>query len=83
MTLVDLRSRTGYPSLSSRSWVKKTASLTSRVRARPSSPGTAGLGGPLDPLDRQPDAADLLQQAGCAGERPGRRGDVVHRGQAR
>ena len=38
MTLAESRSRTGYPSLSSLSWVKKTASLTSRVRARPSSP---------------------------------------------
>jgi hypothetical protein len=37
MTLVDAGFRTGYPSLSSSSWVKKTPSLTSRVRARPSS----------------------------------------------
>ena len=38
MTLVESRSRTGQPSLSSLSRVKKTASLASRVRARPSSP---------------------------------------------
>ena len=38
MTLAEARSRTGWPSLPGLSWVKKTASLTSRVRARPSSP---------------------------------------------
>jgi len=38
MTLVDFRSRTGKPSVPRLSWVKKTAGLTSRVRARPSSP---------------------------------------------
>ena len=38
MTLAEARSRTGQPSASSLSRVKKTASLASRVRARPSSP---------------------------------------------
>jgi hypothetical protein len=38
MTLAESWSRTGQPSLSSLFRVKKTASLTSRVRARPSSP---------------------------------------------
>ena len=42
MTLVESRSRTGYPSLPSLSWVKKTASLTSRVRARRPRPFPAG-----------------------------------------
>jgi hypothetical protein len=36
--LSEPRSRTGYPFWSSADWVKNTASLTSRVRARPSSP---------------------------------------------
>ena len=45
--------------------------------------GAAGLGGPLDPLDGQPDPGQVLQQPGGPRERPGGRGLVVHRGQAR
>ena len=45
--------------------------------------GAAGLGGPLHPLDGQRDPGQVFQQPGGLRERPGGRGDVVHRGQAR
>ena len=45
--------------------------------------GAAGLGGPLGALDGQPHPGQVFQHGRGAGERPGRRGLVVHRGQAR
>ena len=68
MTLAESLSRTGYPSLS--------------APTAPGDGGPAGLGGPLHALGGEPDAGQFPEHARGAGERPGCRGQVVHRGQS-